>query len=476
MKRYFEPTDVHCPFRLHVPEGLSSFTVMVPREFIHERRFYFADLSLAPDYYNLKSAQDDLDTEEELQAETQHELYVSARLDADTFYPLKYDMGRLTNVVAFVKEVNTFFETSKPKGVKRSVFFFDWNSLQQEESGETIDEFVQTMSTSFYGGPYDPAKFYNALPPSVRSLSSALGANINNNVYPTQRSATVVSNLRWRMWIAPFTKVTVSSDSQLLAMGFTEAQIGQRRTKKQFVFENNTNEYQCTQALNPPADTFVGTRCGIALYPLNTEYVSPVVSFATTARDEQKNVSIEEKLQAAVKEASDESNLDFNVAYDDSNKTFKFAFPDNDTFEMTIHVSVELAAMTGYGFVTDITRHSKSNPRPDNIDIKDASEKSRTLAFDTGLVIVEVDNVSSNTTSGLENKFMAALYPNESGILTLSSACHPPATTNVPWFLTGGSTVPVKFRFLRFVQNYKLVPLVWKTGAYVNGVLRGSKL
>ena len=64
--------NVHCPFRLAVPEGTSTFTLMIPREFVQERQFYFADLSLAPNYYNTKSAQDNMDTDQDNASNVHH--------------------------------------------------------------------------------------------------------------------------------------------------------------------------------------------------------------------------------------------------------------------------------------------------------------------------------------------------------------------------------------------------------------------
>ena len=139
-------------------------------------------------------------------------------------------------------------------------------------------------------------------------------------------------------------------------------------------------------------------------------------------------------------------------------------------------MTIDLATLLGYDAKDKIAQDDVPNPRPDTIDVKEAGELSRTLAFDTGLVIVEVENIASNTTSGINNQFMASLYPNESGILTLSSTCYSPPTIKIPSFMTGSSVVPVTFRLSRFIQDHVLTPLVWKTGAFVNGELRGIQV
>ena len=210
--------------------------------------------------------------------------------------------------------------------------------------------------------------------------------------------------------------------------------------------------------------------------------ISDVLTFTTTLGDSMKNTKIEAKMSAALDSVSNQSNVDIRFSYEVATKMFKFIFPANDNIDLTLGVSPELASLLGYDPVTvEINSKSKSNPRPDTIDVKEAGELSRTLAFDTGLVIVEIDNISSNTTFGLDNQYMASLYPNQSGILTMSSSAASDnsssskrPTISIPSFMTGSSLVPLQFQLLRFINDNTLVPLIWKTGAFVNGVLCGK--
>jgi hypothetical protein len=206
--------------------------------------------------------------------------------------------------------------------------------------------------------------------------------------------------------------------------------------------------------------------------------LSNVVTFSTTLADSLKNVKVENKVKAALDSIYQESNgVEIALNYNATTKKFVFTFPINDNLVVTVGVSAELASMLGYDPVTiEITKNSEPRAHPDTIDVKEAGELSRTLAFDTGIVIVEIDNISSNTTFGLENKFMASLYPNESGILTMSplaSSSPNRPTVSIPTFMTGSSLVPLQFQLLRYINDNTLVPLIWKTGAFVNGVLRG---
>ena len=244
--------DVHCPFRLSVPEGMSKFTVMVPREYIQERQFYFADLCLSPDYYNIKSAQEGMDTDQELEATIKHDMYIKAVVNKENLYPDKFELARAGTVVGFLNDVNNFFENHKPIGIKRSAFFFDWIDIAQEESGISVDDFIQAAAIIYYGEQYNPTKHYNALPISLRSLTKFYPA-LNNYLFPTERSATMWTRLRRRMWIAPNTRVYFSTNAQLQACGFSDEQIGPRQgTKRQFVFENLTKEYVMMQGVKAP--------------------------------------------------------------------------------------------------------------------------------------------------------------------------------------------------------------------------------
>ena len=467
--------DVFCPFRLEVPEGHSTFTVIVPRDFAQNRQFNFADLCLAPDYYNTKSAQEGMDTDQELDATTNHEIYVMAQISKNLF-PQKFELKTIMPVPNFVKEINHFFENTKPEGINSSVFFFDWIDTAQAESGESIDNFIQSAAVTYYGKTYDPAKHYNALPISVRALTKQYP--VNNYLYPTQNNAQMLGRLRWRMWIGPNTCVYISTDNQLKAMGFSELQIGPRHgSTKQFIFENLSKEYKMLAGVNAPNAEFTSVRCNIYLEPSEETYVSCVETFTTTIREKMQNSKIESKIKNVLAVLNTNSNFVTSMSYDLETKKINFNFPNNENFKLCLCVTVELAGLLGYGLTTTITKESKPNPRPDTIDVNKAGELSRTLAFDTGIVIVEVTNNSCNTTFGLDNKFMASLYPNESGILTLSQRQNNSSTLTmkIPAFMTGSSSVPVEFRMLRFIKDNTLVPLVWKTGAFVNGVLRGSQ-
>ena len=466
--------NVHCPFRLAMPEGQSTFTLLIPREFVQDRQFYFADLSLAPDYYNTKSAQENMDTDQELDSIMTHEMYITSLSDREKLFPNVYELKQMMTIQNYVKDVNSYFEIHKPEGIKHSVIFYDWIDTAQAQSGMDLDEYIQANALVFYDKEFDPAKHYNALPRSVRDLTKSY--HINNYLYPTKRDPELDQRLRWRMWLGPNTWNEYSTDVQLKAMGFSEEQIGKRKVRKQFIFDNLSIRYNMMKAETFASDGFPTASAKLKVQVGDEMFLSDPITFTTTIRDSLDN----KKLEAAVKNAlaivCEISNYHVTLTYKEDTKTFNFVFPENSNLKLTLNVSVDLAALLGYDSKDKIKQEDVPNPRPDSIDVKEAGELSRTLAFDTGLVIVEVENIASNTTSGINNQFMATLYPNESGILTLSSTCYTPPTIKIPAFMTGSSVVPVTFCLSRFIQDYVLTPLIWKTGAFVNGELRGTQV
>ena len=466
--------NVHCPFRLAVPEGTSTFTLMIPREFVQERQFYFADLSLAPNYYNTKSAQDNMDTDQELDSTTMHQMYITSLSDQQKLFADVYELKQMMTIPNYVKEVNAFFENHKPEGIKHSIIFYDWIDTAQAESGMDLDEYIQQFAPMLYDEKYDPTKHYNALPISVRELTKSYP--VNNYLYPTKKDPELVKRLRWRLWSGPNTWNEYSTDVQLKAMGFSEEQIGNRGVRRKFIFDNIYVRYDMMQAESYASESFPSASAKVKVQVRDETFVSDPITFTTTVRDSLDNKKIEAAVKNALAITCQISNYNLTFTYKEDTKTFKFGFPNNANLKLTLNVNIDLATLLGYDAKDKIAQDDVPNPRPDTIDVKEAGELSRTLAFDTGLVIVEVENIASNTTSGINNQFMASLYPNESGILTLSSTCYSPPTIKIPSFMTGSSMVPVTFRLSRFIQDHVLTPLVWKTGAFVNGELRGIQV
>lgn len=108
--------------------------------------------------------------------------------------------------------------------------------------------------------------------------------------------------------------------------------------------------------------------------------------------------------------------------------------------------------------------------------IVQAQRKALALVYDTGPIVCTLDQVASNTTSGTEDQFMAVLYPDVSGILSMpQSTCSCKANAVHLQVLTqsNAALVPITFRLLRIYDNEKSANFQWKNDAYVYGVLQG---
>jgi hypothetical protein len=470
--------DVNCPFRAFLPPGKSSFIVPVPRSYCN-KKFYFSDLSLVPDYYSQQAASYGQDLKEELDSAVDgYSLYLTLGLNADKIFTFKYDQDQKAStpktINEFIKDVNGYFETNKPPGMTRSPLFFDWIDTELGEGGaDTIMDVVKATGNLYYNQDFDEAVHGDQLPPSVADLP-----NVNTTLFPSDvQLENVRDRIRLRMHLAPAMKATFSTDAQLKAMGFTETEYGPRIGRNQLVVENRDNKYKIMEASVPP---FMIYKWGTALTkltlaPISETWVSPVVNIVgLKKRDEKKNAKLAVEIEKAVKQCSAWSNWDLSASYNANSTTFHFKFPNNTNVRATLNVSAALGQRTGYGLVRQIDSRSTPEARPDQKDITDNEKMSRALAFDTGVVIVSLDHRSSNTTAGINSQFMAFLHPTASGTLD-SNYCSVPTTMDIPRHMTGsGSEIPVNFLLSRFNEANSLTGLVWKTGAYVYGVLRGT--
>ena len=144
---------------------------------------------------------------------------------------------------------------------------------------------------------------------------------------------------------------------------------------------------------------------------------------------------------------------------------------------MTIGCEPEFAHRLGFGTNTLIMKGMQAMPQEDRLSIVDAKKKALTVVYDTGPLLCTLDQMSSNTTSGALDHYMAALYPHESGILSMpQSMCSCTSNLTPIHALTQASAalVPVTFRLLRIYEDQSISDFAWKCNAYIYGVLQGT--
>ncbi len=116
----------------------------------------------------------------------------------------------------------------------------------------------------------------------------------------------------------------------------------------------------------------------------------------------------------------------------------------------------------------------------DNFNVDEVANQARALILDTALVLVSDYYNSSNTTAGMHNAYLTALYPNSSATcleIPMLESCHKPATMTLSKTLPSseGFVLP-KFKLSRFLDNRSFVNFKWTQGAYISGTLRGKEV
>jgi len=475
--------EIYMPFKKFIPAGQSTFSLDIP-EYHSDREFFFSYLELTPEIFSEQAAVMNLDTEEELSQNVEYKLYYKIIFNPEmpVFKPTENVVIPISvvNSINIMNEINTNFEFKKPVGLKHLGFFIDWYDEKFDEVEDmTWDEFVQiVMAEEYYRAPYDPDLHYDKLPESARSVPGA-----NNYLFPTNLSLDVMDSIRFRINIAPHVNVVCSTDGQLLKMGFIQNQIGPRKKNNKFIFSNRYSMgFMTITALLPPTINFIPANpLNIFLESNIPMYATEPFSFFLTKEKTFKNINFTEISNVMDKYATDYVNFTFKLGYDETTKRFSFEYPMNASFNsMVIVLSTDLAERLGFGLTTEITINNNTGKKVDDaFDVSIVETKARALIMDTNMVLVVNNNVSSMTTVGINEAYMAALYPSNFGttmvIPQVESCFKPPTMTLSKRLLNNNGSVSANFKLLRFFDHNDLVNLMWTMGAYISGTLRGTK-
>ncbi len=109
-----------------------------------------------------------------------------------------------------------------------SVLFYRLGGPQQHDA--QLKTYANLAGMVFYSELYNKVQHFGVLPQSVDTME---GVNDLKNPIDTMDKATALARFQYRLWVAPFTKITFSSDAPLLDLGFTPEQFGQRTVFKQ---------------------------------------------------------------------------------------------------------------------------------------------------------------------------------------------------------------------------------------------------
>ena len=474
-----EKKDIFVPFKCEVRAGNSTFEIQVPKTYLN-RIFSFDNVMLISNLYAEQAQSFNEETEEELSEILSFNIYIQAvfmRDKKDKFYGPTYEMpAGVTSTVDLVKQINTYFELNKPAGIYITPVFFDWIDLRYKEiTDESEDEYYQRMAPVYYGEAYDANKHYNALPHSARNIRMA-----NNYLIPTQMTDDLLLNFRLRMNIAPNSVANFSTDMHLMSMGFDEAQYGTRvKNNDSYRMKNQRFEnYKTIEAKDEYMIDLIPTnnKLKVSADILEQSFVSENYVLQITKKDFVKNEVIEIKLKDILSDFEKTSNISFGVSYLAPVKKFKFFFPKNNKIgNMTIVLSTDFAERLGFEFNTEITPANALGEALVITDPKETENRARALSHETGLIIVSNCNESGMETVGIQEKFMAALYPTETGnmVMHVNEICNQSPTVTLPTFNYTEDQIPLTFLLSRLTDRNQTVKLVWKDGITMQGTLRG---
>jgi hypothetical protein len=479
--------DVIVPFRERIPAETSTFSIQVPRQYAPNRLFYFSRLFLSPNLFNVEAKELKLEANAEDQlaaaADYNFEVNLTAQFpNVKAFFPNAYN-NKLPATDTFITSVNQYFDSQKPEFALQCPFFFDWVDLnnRSEHDYETYARFTGMI---FYNEPYDKAKHAGNLPQSVATME---GVNDLKNPIHTMNEALAFARFRYRLWLAPYTRITFSSESPLVDLGFTPEQFGARTVMKQIEIVNPTYRYRVWNVgVNMPSKLFTKWDFKMTASPFSAFFYSARYPLQLSPEKWDNSEELGKILANVVKKLATDINVSISFEYDANSFKFIVKFPAADTVLLFLNLTNEVCARLGYSGVAAI--HKGSTPEPvapltaasaaaaADQTSTDAQKKCVSICYDTGLVIVSLEQTRANSTCGIDDYHMASLFPHSSGTMQMAAWPNPSLApcTAVP-LSTGASTVvPLHFNLSRIYDNQTVADFAWKQEAFIYGELRGT--
>jgi len=301
--------------------------------------------------------------------------------------------------------------------------------------------------------------------------------------------ALAFARFRYRLWVAPYTKITFSSDAPLVDMGFTPEQFGSRTVLKQIEIINPTFRYRVWNVgVNMPSKVFSKWDFKVTASPATTPINSNRYTVNLSPEKFNNSADLAKVMINVVKRLAADINVYLSLDYDPATSKFIFTFPTSDLVTLSLNLTDELCARLGYNGVFAITKGLTQQPEPTAATttgsappgkpVTDVKKKVVAICYDTGLVICSLEQTSANTTSGIYDYYMASLFPHLSGTMqmaALNSSSLPPSTA-VPLTSGASTTVPLHFNLSRIYDNQEVADFAWKHDAFIYGELRGTAL
>ena len=454
--------DVRTLFLYRLEPGQSKFEIERPINCKGTNTgFSFAYLNLTPDFYSRQA------TLYNINPKIKEAIKYNAKLTfnyLDSFYEgTEYTLSSQTRKIGdVINSINTHFDVFKPASLNRAPFFIDWTYPGADSTELSEVEFYQASAVLFYNENYNEAKHWNGLPSSTRDIERT-----NNFLFPTNSDRDLLSHIRLRLWIAPNTTVSFSTDNILLALGMKS--LGPRGRHNRFQYQNTSEtEYECIEIEEAPKLQIVpgSGQSKIYLSPTTNQIVSENFQLFTTRERDLDNGHLAEDLNKNLVLEAARYNVSFGLGFNEADRTFKFLFPENPGLKIVVRLQAPLVYRLGFGHGERIRKDNVALPMETDAN-ENLSDKAETLVFDTGMTVVTMDQTGNKCTYGVQDEIVSVLTPKIPGILE--------STPNVTPIVvpTCTETNKLSFSIWRFSEDGTTVPLNWKTGGYLHGVLVG---
>ena len=477
---------VFCPFQTHITAGHSNFQIMIPKPFLtgsvlgsleqKRRQFYFAALSLIPDFFNRDAFLLNYDTTVDLALKLNYELDVRYEVSPMVYAnngELDVPRAPVEGMESWLSHINELSVNLKPQGMTRPPFFFDWidmfnyndmSTYSLAGNTEALEALISAEAIDYYGLEFDASVHSNKLPTSCKTVPGSNPYLLPNNTDFVEAE----ERLRLRLCVAPQTRVSIASQKMLEQLGF----IGLSRSGRRYVFSNNeSNGYKFFVADGMPN---VKTRVDagkMSVTPATTSFFQSS-QLHLTGPDMRSNAALLRELKVLFKSLSDLTNIDLDVTYNNTTKLFNFQWPTHVGLNVTLTGNEELFETLGFGLVTFINK--TSTPKEFSVNTKETSSKTKVLVMDTGQVIVTCCNAASNTASITSDQYMTSLFPHSAGKMEILYDNKTVSCVIPPAFETAyNNTVVLECKLWKFNDAGVMVPFNWVCGSVMTGILMG---
>jgi hypothetical protein len=454
---------VNIPFSIRLDAGESRFRIDVDKKYTDNpnRLFGFSSMTLTPDYFSRQAFKLDLDSEEELKSVTTQDYYIEVDLDKDALDKHPYSSTSKVAISSLLRKINKHYEQHKPEGFITPLVVFDWHHIGAISPKVDKEAFYTERLTDLYVGTFD-----------ANSIGADVSSTFQNvtqlNIYPFPTKIDDLSDIIIRITLAPNVTVAFSNETLPSALGFTEKQYTQKNKIQSKLQNPSATSYKSFYCENSPSLQNIVYTTKIHTYPTDKHVVSEKGLVSTSKERERKPSLLATDYNNSINALAKQMNLDFSLVHDEEEKIFTFVYPNSADVKINLRVTPYMAHRLGFGHVTYIRPSMTSQPYPEEVDINNVEAIAKVLVYDTGMVVVSLDQQASKQTYQFTNTVMAIMESDEAGVMTTKPGIE---YSRVPVSYFNPN---LEFVLSKFNEANEPIPLGWKVAAYIRGVLVGK--